>query len=98
MLHPLDIRDDFVDGEFLGGLRDQVMLFGEVFRGENVVRLARFDQETAARNLCRRYLSQRGHILSPQNVFVRFVPSMNDGLRRTLQEAPSAHLCLQMRP
>ncbi len=48
VLHLLHVRQDLVDGEFLRGLPNQLLLFGEVFGREDFVGTARFKQEAAA--------------------------------------------------
>ena len=50
VLHLLGVRQDFVDRELFGSLPDQLMLLGEIFRSEDVVDLALFEQKAAARD------------------------------------------------
>ncbi len=69
VFHFFDVGNDLFAGKFFRGLRDQQMLVAEIFRGENLVWSAFPDQEAAARKFVR-YCSQRGHILSPLEIFV----------------------------
>jgi len=48
VLDLLDVGDDLVDGELLGGLSDELVLLGEIFRSKDLVRPALFEQEAAA--------------------------------------------------
>ena len=51
VLQLLDVGDDFLDRELFRGLRDEQMLFGEIFGSENLVGVALLDQKTAASNI-----------------------------------------------
>ena len=48
VLHCLDVRRDFLIEKLARGARDGVMLFGEIFRREDVARRLIFNQERAA--------------------------------------------------
>ena len=48
MFHLLRMRKNFVDREFFRSLTDELMLFGEILRSENFVRLAFFEKKAAA--------------------------------------------------
>src|SRR5580704_13808873 len=48
MLDFLRVGQDLVNGEFFRRLADELVLFGEVFRSENLIGAAGFEQEAAA--------------------------------------------------
>ena len=48
VLHLLDVGQNLVERKFLGGLPDQLVLLGEVFRSKDFVNLALFEQKAAA--------------------------------------------------
>ena len=50
MLDLLDVGQNLVDGKLFGRLPDQLVLLGKVFRSEDFVGLAFFQQKAAAGN------------------------------------------------
>ena len=69
VLHLLDVGHDFVDREFFRGLRDELVLLGEIFRSEDFVGLAFLDQEAAAGNLGGGCCTKRSHLRSPSEMY-----------------------------
>ncbi len=65
VLHLLDVRQNFVDGEFFRGLPDQLLLLRKVFGREDFIRTALFQQKAAARNSGLGNRSSSGHVLNP---------------------------------
>ena len=63
VLHLLHVGQDFVDGEFLRRLPDQLLLLGEVFGREDLVRAARLKQEAPAGDSCLGHCCGCGHVL-----------------------------------
>ena len=66
VLHLLDVGDDLVDGELFRRLADHLVLLGEIFRSEDLVGPALFEQKAAAGDFslgycrdCRHHLSLR---------------------------------------
>ena len=65
VLDLLDIRKDLIDSKLLGCLPDELVLFGEVFRRENIFRRSRFEQKAAAGNSVLRNRRGRCHVIPP---------------------------------
>jgi hypothetical protein len=51
VLNLLDLRQNFVDRKLFGRLPDHLLLFGKIFRSEDIGSLPLFQQKAAAGNL-----------------------------------------------
>jgi len=65
VLDLLRVGKDFIDGKFFRRLADQSMLLGEIFRSENFVRSAGFQQKAAAGDFGAGNCCSRRHLISP---------------------------------
>ena len=62
MLHVFNVGNDFLVGKFFRGLRNEQILFAEIFWSKNFFRRTFLDQEAATTDLASRYCGNRSHI------------------------------------